>query len=119
MLTLENDDRIYTPAELLPVCRATRVPLVYDVHHHRCNPDQLSIEEATLQAIKTWDREPLFHVSSPRSGWKGKNWGPHSDYIDINDFPLEWKALDLTVEVEAKAKECAIARLQNQLGINV
>jgi UV DNA damage endonuclease len=38
-LTVENDDKTYTPAELLPVCRSTGIPLVYDVHHHRCNPD--------------------------------------------------------------------------------
>ena len=39
--------------------------LVYDVHHHRCNPDGLSVEEATSQAMATWDREPLFpHLQS-------------------------------------------------------
>ncbi|MDA1164414.1 MAG: UV DNA damage repair endonuclease UvsE, partial [Planctomycetota bacterium] len=64
-LTLENDDTTYTPADLLPLCRETGIPLVYDVHHHRCNPDDLSIEEATEQALATWDREPLFHISSP------------------------------------------------------
>ena len=36
-LTVENDDRTYTPADLLPLCRAEGIPLVYDVHHHRCN----------------------------------------------------------------------------------
>ena len=41
-LTVENDDKIYTPADLLPVCRATGIPLVYDVHHHRCNQDDLT-----------------------------------------------------------------------------
>ena len=35
-LTLENDDRIYTPRDLLPFCEAHQIPLVYDVHHHRC-----------------------------------------------------------------------------------
>ncbi|OGK13204.1 MAG: UV damage repair endonuclease UvsE, partial [Candidatus Riflebacteria bacterium GWC2_50_8] len=35
-LTLENDDKTYTPSELLPLCRELKIPLVYDVHHHRC-----------------------------------------------------------------------------------
>jgi len=35
-LTLENDDRIYTPKDLLPFCNEHKIPLVYDVHHHRC-----------------------------------------------------------------------------------
>lgn len=110
-LTLENDDRSYTPEDLLPVCHATGVPLVYDVHHHRCLPDTLSVEEATAAAIATWDREPLFHVSSPRNAWGTGDPKPHHDFIDPVDFPACWHHLDLTVEVEAKAKEVAIARL--------
>ena len=64
-LTLENDDRSYSPADLLPVCREVGIPLVYDVHHHRCLPDTLSIEAATQASLETWNREPLFHISSP------------------------------------------------------
>jgi UV DNA damage endonuclease len=30
-LTIENDDKVYTPKDLLPLCRATGLPLVYDV----------------------------------------------------------------------------------------
>ncbi len=114
-LTLENDDRTYTPADLLPLCRETGIPFVYDVHHHRCLPDGLSVEEATAQALATWDREPLFHVSSPKDGHGGKNPRPHHDFIAPADFPEQWLALDLTVEVEAKAKEVAVARLRQAL----
>ena len=114
-LTLENDDRIYTPADLLPFCRETRTPFVYDVHHHRCLPDGLSVGEVTRQALATWDREPLFHVSSPKEGYGNKRPGPHHDFIDPADFPGEWRTLDLTVEVEAKAKETAVARLRQSL----
>ena len=112
-LAFENDDRVYTPADLLPFCRAQGLPFVYDVHHHRCLPDGLSVEEATEQALKTWDREPLFHLSSPKSGWKGPRL--HSDYIDIKDLPACWRRLKITVEVEAKAKELAVKRLLQQL----
>lgn len=110
-LTLENDDKVYTPADLLPVCADTGVPLVYDAHHHRCLPDGLSVEEATARAVATWDREPVFHISSPLEGWRGPRPERHHDYINPRDFPAAWKGLKLTVEVEAKAKELAVLRL--------
>ena len=114
-LTLENDDTTYTPSDLLPICRAEGTPLVYDVHHHRCNSDELSIEEATHDAIATWNREPLFHISSPLNGWKGKKPKPHHDFINNQDFPPCWRELSLTIEVEAKAKELAVLKLKKQL----
>ncbi len=110
-LTLENDDRVYTPSDLLPVCADTGVPLVYDVHHHRCLPDSLSVAEVTDRARKTWEAEPLFHISSPIAGWDGPKPERHHDYIDAGDFPSEWLGWPLTVEVEAKAKELAVIRL--------
>lgn len=114
-LTFENDDKIYTPQDLLPLCTAHSLGFVYDAHHHRCNPDDLSIEEATRQALATWQREPLFHLSSPKYGWKGTRPNEHHDYIDIEDFPACWRTLTITVEVEAKAKELAVLRLSDQL----
>lgn len=114
-LTLENDDKVYTPTDLLPVCQATGIPLVYDVHHHRCLPDGLTVCEATELVRSTWGREPLFHVSSPREGWNGPKPERHHDTIDPADFPNEWLGWPLTVEVEAKAKELAIARLSADL----
>lgn len=114
-LTVENDDKIYTPADLLPLCKATGIPLVYDVHHHRCHPDRLTIEQATKKALATWNREPLFHISSPLAGWDGPKPERHHDYIDVTDFPDCWRRKKITVEVEAKAKELAVERLQEQL----
>jgi UV DNA damage endonuclease len=110
-LALENDDRIYTPADLLPVCASTGIPFVYDVHHHRCLADGLTIEEVTARALTTWPREPLFHLSSPRDGWRSANPRPHHDFIDPADVPPCWLPLPITVEVEAKAKEVALRRL--------
>ncbi len=114
-LTVENDDTIFTPSDLLPLCRAEGIPLVYDVHHHRCLPDGLSIADATAEARRTWNREPLFHLSSPIAGWEGPDPRRHHDYVDPRDFPAEWLGWDLTVEVEAKAKELAVNRLRTEL----
>ncbi len=114
-LTLENDDRLYTPRDLLPVCEKLAIPLVYDRHHHRCLPDGRNVEDTTQLALKTWDREPLFHISSPLKSWQNRNPRNHHDYINLDDFPECWLKLDITVEVEAKAKELAVLKLMREI----
>jgi len=119
-LTLENDDVSYTPQDLLPFCQKHQIPLVYDVHHHRCNPDQLTLEAATEQAAELWTakgREQYCHISSPRTGWDSPNPKPHADYITLDDFPDYWLSKTMTIDVEAKAKELAVRRLMSDLNI--
>lgn len=118
-LTFENDDQSYTVADLLPLCADYSIPLVYDVHHHRCNPDGLSIEEATSACLETWERvgrEPYLHISSPKHGWE-QNPKPHADFIERADFPDEWLGLNATLDVEAKAKETAVLRLKAEMSL--
>jgi UV DNA damage endonuclease len=115
-LAIENDDRMFAPADLLPVCASLGIPFVYDVHHHRCNGDGLSEREATTRAVTSWGgREPYFHISSPRAGWGGGDPRPHADYIDPTDVPKDWMSMDLSVDMEAKAKERAVLSLVAQL----
>lgn len=117
-LTLENDDISYTVHDLLPLCEDLAIPLVYDVHHHRCNPDGLTIAAATGLAAATWQavgREPYCHLSSPRTGWQEGNPRPHADYIDLADLPDCWQGRRMTVDIEAKAKELAVVKLMAEL----
>ncbi len=119
-LSLENDDISFSPADLIPVCEKIQIPMVYDVHHHRCNPDELTIEEATSHAMRSWNtlnREPYFHISSPKYGWQTGSPKPHADFIDPDDFPSCWQGQTITVDVEAKAKELAVLRLMKDLEI--
>ncbi len=121
MLAFENDDRTFTPEQILPACLAWDIPLVYDAHHHRVNPDALDEDEATLLAIASWgDREPHFHLSSPREGWDARDARPHHDAIDVEDWPTIWTELleagvRFTVDIEAKGKERAIFALRTDL----
>ena len=118
-LALENDDRVWSPAALLPLCARAGVPFIYDVHHHRCLGDGVGVGEVTAAAVATWQRagrEPYFHLSSPREGWEARDRRPHADYIDAADLPAEWAGLHATVDLEAKAKELAIGRLRRTLG---
>lgn len=112
LLALENDDRSFTPGDLLPFCERMRIPFVYDVHHHRCNLDDLSVSEASERAASTWgDREPWMHISSPKDGWASANPRAHAGYIDLADVPEAWTGKRMTIDVEAKEKERAVLRL--------
>ena len=114
-IALENDDRCFTPEVLLPLCERLSVPFVYDVHHHRCLPDTLDVATASSRAASTWkNREPYFHISSPREGWDGPC-RPHADFVDPRDFPDAWRSMDLSVDVEAKAKERAVLALRDAI----
>lgn len=118
-LTLENDDVSYTVHDLLPLCRELEVPLVYDVHHHRCNPDRLTVQEATDASIQSWKAarrgEAYFHLSSPKNGWQGSDPKPHAERINMVDFPEQWMDLEVTIDIEAKAKELAVIAVMNHL----
>ena len=117
-LALENDDRSFAAIDLLPVCLATGVPMILDAHHHRVLDGELSIEEATAWATASWgDREPYFHISSPRNGWASGDPRPHADFVQHADIPRCWLDLGdaITIDVEAKAKERAILDLRSQV----
>ena len=115
-LAIENDDRTFTVRDLLPLAREFGVPLVYDAHHHRCNPDGLSVEEATERAAETWGgREPWAHIASPRDGWSAANPRPHAPRVAVEDFPESWLGRRMTVDVEAKDKELAVRALRGDL----
>jgi UV DNA damage endonuclease len=116
LVVLENDDRVYTVRDLEPLCRREGLPLVYDVHHHRCLPDGLSVEEATALAAASWgEREPWFHLSSPARGWQARDPRPHHDEIALEDLPPSWRHMRGTIDVEAKAKELSVLRLAQSL----
>jgi UV DNA damage endonuclease len=118
-LAFENDDRCFTPRSLLPLCQRSGVPLVYDVHHHRCLADGLSIDEATELAFGSWhSREPYAHLSSPKGGWQTPNPRAHADYIDPADFPDAWRGRTMTIDVEAKAKERAVLAAKEALELS-
>jgi len=115
-LAMENDDRRFSPAVLLPLCERLGIPMVYDVHHHRCNPDELDTATATRLAAATWrGREPHFHISSPRAGWGNGDPRPHADVVPAADFPDAWRDGVFTIDVEAKGKERAVIALRDAI----
>ncbi len=114
-LVLENDEYAYSSREILEVCRAARVPMVFDAHHHVCREkldgyDNASVEEAFWAARETWTNpaNQLVHISNGREKFQDR---AHSDLISA--MPKVFRFAPW-IEVEAKSKELAIEKLQNE-----
>ncbi|RJR06218.1 hypothetical protein C4588_08015, partial [Candidatus Parcubacteria bacterium] len=67
-LTLENCEFAYSISHLLYVHQQTKVPLVFDSHHHEFNMGGLSGSAAMEAAISTWlpSIKPLTHLSNSK-----------------------------------------------------
>lgn len=112
-LTLENDEYTYSATEILEICRAAEIPMVFDAHHHVIHEhldsyDDPSIAEMLLAAQTTWQvpEWQLVHISNGDQFFADPR---HSDFITL--MPLAYRNI-LWIEVEAKQKELAIDRLQ-------
>jgi UV DNA damage endonuclease len=122
-LTLENDDKTFTARETLELCERLGIPMVLDIHHHRCNnPEGDDLRDLMPRFFKTWEGTglpPKIHVSSPKSETDMRH---HADYIALEDvmpfFNLVQELspdIDLDVMVEAKQKDDAAMRLADDL----
>lgn len=112
-LTFENDEYAYSSSEIMEVCKRSGVPMVFDAHHHICHEGLTSYEDASVAemfyaARETWSNPQwqLVHISN---GEKAFNDRQHSDFITV--MPSVYREAPW-IEIEAKAKEEAIARLQ-------
>ena len=115
-----KDHKSYTASETLSICQKLGIPMVFDVHHHLCNPDGLSIEELLPPILDTWENQPLcpkIHFSTPKSPTQIRS---HADYIDSSafyDFLIQAKKInrDFDVVLEAKNKDSALFQLVQDL----
>lgn len=123
-LTFEHDDTVFDLDDALDVAGAVGVPVVFDIHHHRCLHRRAAWDDdlpALLERVAaSWgDRVPKVHVSSARApGEKA-----HADHVGDADLDLALAVLagvggDRPVDImlEAKAKEAAVLRQQARLG---
>lgn len=112
-LTLENDEQAYGSDEILAACTASGVAMVFDAHHHVIHDrlgsyDDPSLARTLAAAARTWPQAAwqMTHISNGRAGFSDR---AHSDFITtmppcFRDAPF--------IEIEAKAKDLAIARLR-------
>ncbi|MEN6566991.1 MAG: UV DNA damage repair endonuclease UvsE [Veillonellales bacterium] len=113
-LMLENDDKSYSAADVLGLCRQLGRPMVLDVHHHSCYNTGETLEEMLPEIFATWrDMMPKIHVSSSKSAGSFRS---HADYIHAEEFvAFLHKAkpfgADFDVMIEAKQKDKAMFQL--------
>lgn len=121
-ITLENDDRVFSAADLLPVCARLGVPLVFDWLHHRALPGPWAdrpVAEVMAACAATWQPEhglPKFHFSSQDPAKKP---GAHAYDLDPEDFLRFREAsngLEVDVMAECKGKDLALLTLREALG---
>ena len=111
-LALENDERVWTVAEVTRTANALGIPAITDAFHHDLNPGGLTLKEALNLSLPTWAPRgvrPKLHLSSQDHA---KQAGAHAYSVESRD----WQALlgviggrEADVMVEAKGKEQALA----------
>jgi UV DNA damage endonuclease len=126
-LVVEHDEACFDVADVLELHRRTGVAVVYDHHHHRCNPARgLDAGTALAAAYGTWPAgvRPKLHLSSPRTEFVVGKRGARPPRLDQHgDFVTPWDALELLdlapgpvdVMLEAKAKDLSLLWLRDQL----
>ena len=118
-LAIENDERIWTVAEVTGAARTLGVPAIADTLHHALNPGGLTLEDALDLALPTWEARgvrPKIHVSSQDPE---KRPGAHAYSVDPGDWQALLRALDgreTDIMVEAKGKEQALAPTGLEIG---
>jgi UV DNA damage endonuclease len=124
-LVVEHDERIFDLGDVLELHRRVGVRVVFDSHHHRCNPwpGAPAIDDALPLALATWPAgvRPKIHISSPRTELRDGGRAPLLD--QHSDFPSPWDVAEvlraapcaLDVVLEAKAKDLAVLWTRTQL----
>ena len=119
-LTIENDDKpsLFTTYDLYHgVHNPTGVPIVFDYHHHRCNPGDLSHSESLKLAVATWPEgiKPVVHYSSCKQIEDPKaKVQAHADYVYET---IDLYGHDVDVMLEVKQKEKALLEYRKKHGI--
>jgi UV DNA damage endonuclease len=109
-LVIENDDKLYDLNDCLKINAQIRIPILFDVFHHKLNnSENLSVAESFQLTAKTWhekrDGVPMVDYSSQEPNGSSRQ---HSETIDIEDFDLllkETEPFDFDIMLEIKDKE--------------
>ncbi|MDQ2731364.1 MAG: UV DNA damage repair endonuclease UvsE [Armatimonadota bacterium] len=110
-LALENDERVWTVAQVWQAADALGVPVIVDTLHHELNPGAFTLQTALELALPTWPGRPKLHISTQDPD---KQRGAHAWGI----APQDWRSLTtalagrpVDVMVEAKGKDQAVLAL--------
>jgi UV DNA damage endonuclease len=117
-LIIENDDRLYTIADVLEISKRTGAPVVYDNLHNVCNPSDpaLSDVEWIRRAKETWTKAegPMkIHYSQQRAHAR---LGAHTEMIYIEPFIDFYEAVaPLSVDIMLEVKDKNLSAVKAHL----
>jgi len=118
-LALENDERIWSVAEVVRTAEALGIPAIADAFHHDLHPGGLTLEEALDLSLPTWETRGLQPKLHPSSQDPAKQAGAHAYSVESKNGQALLDALDgreANVMVEAKGKEHALVPLGVEIG---
>lgn len=117
-LVIENDDKLFTVADILSINQETKIPCVFDNLHHICNPslEGISIKEIMTRIQATWseaDGRLKVHYSQQDLN---KRPGAHSQTIDLEQFTLDCETyfdyFDCDIMLEVKDKNRSFMKVE-------
>ncbi|MEN6392122.1 MAG: UV DNA damage repair endonuclease UvsE [Syntrophomonas sp.] len=114
-LVIENDDRLFTAADVLELSQQTCIPMVFDYLHHLANPSgPIQAAEWLVRARGTWkphDGDYKVHYSEQDPQ---KKKGSHAQSIDIEKLRLflaELPDYRVNIMLEGKDKNLSVERV--------
>lgn len=114
-LVIENDDRLFTAADVLELSQQTGLPMVFDYLHHQANPSgQDRVAEWLFRARNTWkphDGDYKVHYSEQDPQ---KKKGSHARSVDIDKLRLFLAELPdhrVNIMLEGKDKNLSVERV--------
>lgn len=116
-LVLENDDRLFTIADVLSAAGELGLPVVFDTLHNEVNPaGERDAFEWIEQCRKTWeDRDGLQKIHYSQHNPLKKP-GSHSDTVDAPRFAAFVQTLqrdDIDIMLEVKDKNLSVLKCAN------
>jgi UV DNA damage endonuclease len=117
-LILENDDKSYNLKDCIAIHQNTLIPIAFDVYHNEVNPSNISLHEAFIMVMKTWQNGhglPIIHYSTEHPS---KGFPSHAEKINIQHFKKfieNTKAFDFDIMLEIKDKEASALKALNVL----
>ncbi|MEM4710373.1 MAG: UV DNA damage repair endonuclease UvsE [Candidatus Woesearchaeota archaeon] len=110
-IVIENDEISYSLKDVLYISKETKIPVVFDVFHHKILNNNESLKEALLLASKTWKKKDGIMMIDYSTGKTRK----HDVSLNIKEFESFIKqakniGIDFDIMLEVKDKEKSAIR---------